>query len=102
MNSIKCLLFGAYNICSSYLSLHNELTFLTSYFIKNSFSNNSVSNQIKKFLHKQYSSIPKLPTVSKEIIYLKFPYCGNESFYIRNKVKMLLYRRLTLLQVVCQ
>ena len=85
MNSIKCLLFWAYNICSSYLSFHIELTFLTSYF-----SNNTVSNQIKKFLHKQYSCIPKLPTVSKEIIYLKLSYCDNESFYIRNRVKRLL------------
>ena len=75
MNSKKCLLFRAYNVCSSYLSLHNELTFLTSYFIKNCFSNNTLSNQIKKFLHKQYIRIPKLPNVIKEILYFKFPYC---------------------------
>ena len=28
--------------------------------------------------------------MNKKIIYLKFPYCDNESFYIKNRVKRLL------------
>lgn len=90
INSIKCLLFRAYNICSSYLSFHNETSFLKSYFIKNGYPINIIDNQIKNFLNKQYSNIPKLSSASRDIIYFKFPYCGYESFQIRNKIKKLL------------
>ena len=89
INTIKCLLFRAYNICSSYSSFHNEITFLISFFTKNGFPINIINNQIRKFLDKQYYNFPKPSTVNRDTIFFKFPYCGMESFYIRNRVKKL-------------
>ena len=49
LNSINTLLFRAYNICSTYLYLHEEFKFLVNFFRSNGYCSKFVEKQISKF-----------------------------------------------------
>ena len=50
LNSVKTLIFRAYNICSSYTSLHLEFQFLVDMFFQNGYPKSLIQNTINKFL----------------------------------------------------
>ena len=87
INNIKCLLYRAYHICSSYISIAAEFEFLTQYFLNNGYKRSVIDKQIKFFLNLIFNSEPTdVPTVQKHQIFIKFPFYGNSSFKFRKKL----------------
>ena len=76
LNSVNTLIFRAYEICSTFQSLHDEFQFLRSYLIDNKFPNGIIDKYIHSFLDSKYCPKIALPTVPKEIKYASLPYLG--------------------------
>ena len=82
INLISCLLERAYNICSSYQSLSNEINNLRRYFCQNGYPVKLVEKQIGAKLNQLYSPPIKPDTVPKQDVYVKIPFmhdAANES-----------------------
>ena len=90
MNSIKTLINRAFNICSSYVSFDVEINFLHKYFLQNSYLSSTFYRILRTFLDNKFNPKIKIPTVAKDVCYLKLPFCGNESFRIRNSFNTIL------------
>ena len=84
LNSIKTLINRAYNICSSYSTFDLEMKYLHGYFLENSYLSSTFYKILRNFLDNKFTPKPKIPTVKRDIRYLKLPFYGNESFKIRN------------------
>ena len=87
INAIRTLVFRAYEICSSYLSLHKELEFLHRFFNNNGFPSHMVHKEIKKFLDGKYR--PDIPTLTapKMDFYCKMPYIGKQVSKLEKDLK---------------
>ena len=87
INTIKALIYRAYNLNSTFTLFHKEITFLLNYFKSNNFPLHIVHNQIKSFLNKIYE--PKSPPiiVPKMRLYVKLPYFGYISDIFQRKSK---------------
>ena len=72
INAIKTLLHRAYSTCSSWTDLHDEITYLISYFSMNRYPKDLVHNQIRYFLDGVMNPIKKPSTAHKKRIYVKF------------------------------
>ena len=79
INAIKTLLHRAFLISSTYSSFHNEITFLKKYFNDNGFTINLFEKLVNKYLNARYQPKIRVPTVNKEVIYVKLPYLGQVS-----------------------
>ena len=91
INSIKTLLTRGYNVCSSWLAFHNEITFLRDYFLCNGYPAQLVDRTIKTFLNDKHTPPPPpVTTVNKDVRYFKLPYMGRLSFEIRKAFKEIL------------
>ena len=66
---IKILLFRAYEICSTFQNLHNEITFIKEMLLKIGYNINIIDNTINKILWKIFYS-------NKDIYYLKYDEVG--------------------------
>ena len=84
LNSVKTLINRAYSICSSYSTFDLEMKYLHRYFLENSYLSTTFYKILRNFLDNKFTPKPKVPTVKKDIRYLKLPFYGNESFKIRN------------------
>ena len=74
INSIKTLLTRGYNVCSSWLAFHNEITFLRDYFLCNGYPAQLVDRTIKTFLNDKHTPPPPpVTTVNKDVRYFKLP-----------------------------
>ena len=91
INLIKTLVFRAFNLSSTYLSLHVELEKIKKFLISNGFKISVILKQIKNFLNSQYLGQNSINlNVPKKFIYFKIPFRGSESFKIkRNLIKLL-------------
>ena len=91
INLIKTLVFRAFNLSSTYLSLHVELEKIKKFLISNGFKISVILKQIKNFLNSQYLGQNSINlNVPKKVIYFKIPFRGSESFKIkRNLIKLL-------------
>ena len=76
INSIRTLIFLAFNICSNFLNIYNEFEFLKSFFKCNGFPINLVCSHIKKFLAKQYSSISSNTDPTSPKFFISLHYFG--------------------------
>ena len=85
-NLVTTLVIRAYNICSNYFNLHNELTLLEQFLFKNGFNSNFTCSVINKLLNPS----PRPTTVNKAVIYFTIPYRGNARFKLRNGLTKLL------------
>jgi len=94
INSIKTLICRAYNVCSSYISLHNEFEFLRNFFCGNGFPRSIVDNQIRKFLDRQSESCASvsrsIPTTRDTNLFITLPYFGSQSEKLRTELSSLL------------
>ena len=79
LNAIKTLIFRAFNLSSSYFSLHDEFNYLKEFFSNNGYPLQLVVKQINKFLSNIYSPKPLVSNVPKLKLYFKFPYFGNST-----------------------
>ena len=84
------MVIRAYNICSNYFKLHNELKFLEHTLFKNGFSSSFTCSVIKKQLNKLFNPSPRPTTVDKAVVYFTIPYKGNASLTLRKNLTKLL------------
>ena len=80
------LLFRSFNICSSYDKFHNELIKLKAIFQNNEYPLHFIDNVVSKFLNRQFSPKPVIPTVPKKQILFVMPYLGMYSNHISAKL----------------
>ena len=90
INSIRTLIFRAFNICSNFQNIHNEFEFLKSFFKCNGFPINLVCSHIKKFLAKQYSSISSNTDPTFPKFFISLPYFGPYSERMKIELHKLL------------
>ena len=76
LNSIRTLLHRAYTLSSCYTNFHKEVVLLKTYFYNNGFTTNLFESIVNKFLLNKYCPKQPIPTVDKEVIYLRIPYLG--------------------------
>ena len=90
LNSVKTLINRAYNICSNYSAFDLEMKHLHRYFLENSYLSSTFYKILRNFLDDKFTPKPKVPTVKKDVRYLKLPFYGNESLKIRNSISTIL------------
>ena len=91
INSIKTLIYRAYNLSSSYFNFHNEILFLKQYFNNNGFNSDLFYNIVNRFLSSVYVDKPKVEGPEKKVIYIRFPLLSKESNkLLSDKLKKLL------------
>ena len=82
-NCIMTLLHRAYNVCSSYSNLNNELTFVTTFFKNNGFPLHLIKNKIKFFLEAKYNTPVNINDDEIRNFYFSMPYFGSQSEKMR-------------------
>ena len=90
INSIKTLIYRAYNICSTHFNFHSEIKFLKEFFHNNGFPEAIFHKCVRNFLNNLY--VPKVcaPTVPKMKLYFSLPYYGYISEKIKDDLKQLI------------
>ena len=78
-NGIQTLLNRAYNICSSNLSLREEIAFLKNFFHSNGFPKQLFEQQTEKFFAKKLDFQQTAYSVDKKPMYFSIPYFGHKS-----------------------
>ena len=93
INNIKTLLYRAYHLSSSYMSIHLEFEFLRTFFANNGYPAKMFEVECKKFLSNIYNPPTKLITANRKPLYLSLPYYGPESETLYNELitKLSLY-----------
>ena len=84
---ISTLLYRAYMINSSYMSLHDEIEKLKKIFINNGYPVKFIDRCIRKFLDKMFEKRPPQPTVEekKEVLFV-MPFLGTTSYHVKKKL----------------
>ena len=81
------LLYGTYNICSSYLQIHKEINHLKSVWQKNSLSLDFIDNCISKFLNKLFIKGKRdSNTTQKKEITISLEYLGKMSLLAKRQL----------------
>lgn len=87
INSVKTLLNRAYDICSSYMTLHEEICKLRGYFVSNNYKEELFDCILKKFLSNKLSQgFSKKCDVPKLVKYVRMPFYGKISYEYRKLV----------------
>ncbi|XP_069977196.1 uncharacterized protein [Penaeus vannamei] len=92
LNSLTTLINRAYNICSTWASFHDEVSFLSKYFTTNGYPSYLFYKALRKFLSQKFNPKPASATVNKDIKYIKLPYMGGLSFDLRKSLNKILRR----------
>jgi len=90
INSIKTLLFRAYNICSNYRAIDLEARFLRSFFIDNGFPTKLFDSLLRKFLDSKFQITSTNPVCNVTKIYFPFLYFGYQSDKLKKELDTLL------------
>ena len=91
INSIRTLIYRAFNICSNFQNIHNEFEFLKSFFKCNDFPVNLVCSHMKKsFLAKLFSPISSNTDPTSPKFYISLPYFGPYSERMKIELHKLL------------
>ena len=86
-NLVETLVYRAYQICSSYLSFHKEISFIRKLLFKNGFPWNFTDVYVGKVLNKIYNSEKlKSQTAKKKELHFSIPYLGSQSFHLRKRL----------------
>ena len=88
INAIKTLLYRCYTISSDWFIFHNEVKYLTNFFLNNGFPRNVIDNCVSKFLNHTYKK--PVHTEQSNIHYLKLPFYGHLSYVIRKRLDKIL------------
>jgi len=91
INSIKTLIYRAYNICSSWINFDQEICRLKEYFVNNGYPITLFETHVKRFLHKTLNPLPG-NNDKKQVQYLKLPFLGHISYEIRKELTSLLQK----------
>ena len=91
INAIKTLLYRAYNVCSNFSSLHEEFSFLTSFFQRNGYCSFFVQKYIKSFLDRKFGSVVVSPPVKPDL-FISLPYFGPKSLKMKEEL-LSLYKK---------
>ena len=84
------LVYRAFQISSSYLNFHAEISHLRKILFNNGFPYKFTDVWVGKVLSKFYTIIgPEKHTANKRDIYFSLPYLGGHSFHIRKKLNSL-------------
>jgi len=90
LNAVKVLIYRAYHLSSSYLSLNAEFEFLGRFFMKNNFNLDTIYQLQNNFLNKLYQPKVSNITVPKQIIYLKLPYYDQIFYKLKRNLLFIL------------
>ena len=91
INSIKTLLYRAYNLTSDYFNFDSEINKLLEYFtVKNLFPKPIFFKVLRDFLYKKYTSNNPDYNVPKQIKYVKLPFYGKLSFNCKKRLNKIL------------
>ena len=88
-NSIHTLINRAFSICSDFKLFHQEMTFLLNYFTENSYPTFVFYKILKNFLNEKLCPSPVYSTAKRDVKYIKLPYLGHSSYFIRKKLQEL-------------
>ena len=94
INSIKTLLHRAYSICSTWISLHEELERLKSYFHSNGYPLALIEKHIKRFINNKLANKRQNNEIEKETKYVTLPFQGHFSYQLRNTLSSLLRKHI--------
>ena len=86
VNSIKTLVNRAFNVCSDYLFFDTEVKFLKNFFTMNGYPMSVFYRVLNKFLNDKFNPVTEMATVSKQVIYLKFPFLGDLSNSVKRSL----------------
>ena len=89
INSVKTLLFCAYNLSANYHLMLLEFDFLRNFFVSNGFPFNLVESQISKFLSKRVTDTTSLSN-TKPNFNFSVPYFGSQSDKLSRELSRLL------------
>ena len=91
LNNIKTLIHRAINICSTWVSFHNEASFLMKYFKNNSYPEDLVFRVLRRFLNNRFNPKNPISLAKKKEFYCKLPFLSNItcSFLKRELFKIL-------------
>ena len=92
VNLVRSLIFRAFNICSSYLSFHIELSRIKGILKENSFPMPLIDKVIKSFLDSIFSNKSKetIVTDSKPFLFFSTPFLGSGSLHLKSKLSRLI------------
>ena len=90
INAIKTMLYRCYSISSNWSLFHDEIRFLTDFFMNNGYPKSIIDSCISKFLNKIYEN-PEIKKEKEKVTthYLRLPYYGHLSYVIRNSLDKL-------------
>ena len=86
---IKCLIDRSFKICNNWNSFHNDIENIKSNLIKNAYPPFLIDKVIKKYLDYKFSCNQNQLKDATDVHYIKLPYIGNLSHYIKNKLSKL-------------
>ena len=90
INLIKTLIFRSVCLSSNYLNMHIDFEKVKSFLSFNGFKVNIIDKCIKSLLDKIHSPpVPPINKVNKQVIFIKLPFHGQESFKIRKNLNQL-------------
>ena len=98
-NLVAILIYRAFQIASNYFIMTKEFNFIRNILSKNGFPLFCVDGIIRKTLNGLMNTKEKLTTVPKDVIVLKLPYLGHMSNVLSRKLKRLIRRHYTTLDV---
>ena len=93
-NLISVLIFRAFQICSSYVRFHQEITRIKDILCKNRFPKTLINRIIKSFLDKKYETKTKekVPENEKDVVIFCMLYLGHYSLQVKTKLNKLVKR----------
>ena len=86
---IKCLIDRSFKICNNWYSFHNDIESIKSSLIKNEYPPFLIDKVMKKYCDYKFSSNQNQLKDKSDVHYLKLPYIGNLSHYIKTKLSKL-------------
>ena len=84
---VRCLIYRAFKISSSYIIFHNELEKVKILLQKNTYPKSVIDNQIKTFLDKQFTVDSGTISKKQKSLHYSLPYIGHFSHVTKKKLK---------------
>ena len=84
---VRCLIYRAFKISSSYIIFHNELEKVKILLQKNMYPKSVIDNQIKTFLDKQFTVDSGTTSGKQKTLHYSLPYIGHFSHVTKKKLK---------------
>ena len=81
INSCKTLIHRAFSLCSNWMSFHEEIRFLKTYFMNNCYPAHVFTKATREFLDNIFRPQCVTATVPKKIMYVSLPYINNSKLF---------------------